>query len=1167
MFKTIVTFLRQQLPKLKPSWLWLGAILWVVALVLAWWLGPRLTVGDMRPLQSVWGRVVFTLIWLWLAFAYSAWLIWRRVRQLRAERHEQQTLEQDPLQIHVDSQQTFLDRWLAAFQTQFGKRALYAMPWYLTIGLTGSGKTSLIHRANPANKLNPKLDAELREFAGDQQVGCWVGESAVIWDPDGQLLAQPEAEQKQEPTGHRHARLWQHLLQWLSQNRRRQPLNGLVMTLDISWLAQASVSERKAYAQVMRARLQDVAVTINTRLPIYITLTHLDMLNGFDRMYRQLNREARQAVLGVTFTPQASHGKGWLEELDAFWDEWITHLNDNLPEMLLNQSDRGVRNTLFAFVRQLAGLKDYVMDVLTETLASGEDRSFIVRGVYASSVYQRGVPFDVFAQSASRRYQLPEPVNAAMSGESNTFFVQRLFPEVIFPEASLAGENRLHSLYRRRRLGIGIACMAAAGLALIGGWHHFYRVNEEAGRNVLTKAQAFIGTNELVGQPGFGYQQLPRLNLIRDATLSFGNYHERTPLLADLGLYQGDKIGPYVEGSYLQMLNQRFLPAVMQGLLEDLNQAPANSEQKLTILRVMRMLDDASGRNKALVEQFMAQRWQRAFPGLGKVQEQLMQHLDYALEHTDWHQARERKDAVAIDAFAPFSDPIVRAQRELSKLPMYQRVYQSLVMKATQVLPPDLAIRDEVGPTFDPVFSLRSDKTGSVPRLLTYPGFSDYYLKQDKALLELTALDAWVLGQRERAQFSEADRREILRQVNDRYITDYINQWQKVVANLDVQTLDSPEQALDVLTDITGNDQPFQRVLTTVSDNTRIRKLAEDDNDTAQGINTRIGRPFMTINAALSGRGEQGPLVQEVNQKLTDLYHYLDQIVNATDPGQAALKAVQVRQGNKFADPVFALQQYARGLPAPLDRWVGQLAEESASLVTGLAMSSLNQEWLDNVVTPFNEKLADRYPFNPASDKDVPLSEMERFFMSGGTLDSFYQANLKSMLENGMLDGDNASPLQAELVKQLERANRIRQTLFNAQGSLEVHFVVEPLELTANKRRSVLNLDGQLLEYSHGRRQKTPLVWPNSMRDGAESKLTLVPDDRERSPRSLSFNGPWAMFRLINNDQLTQVNDNTFDVRFSLEQGAMTYRVYTDASHNPFAGGLFSQFRLPDSLY
>jgi len=711
--------------------------------------------------------------------------------------------------------------------------------------------------------------------------------------------------------------------------------------------------------------------------------------------------------------------------------------------------------------------------------------------------------------------------------------------------------------------------MGVLAALLVIGWHHYYRLNEEAGRNVLNKAQAFTDTTELAGQQnqGFGYGQLPRLNLIREATLSFGDYREKTPVLSEMGLYQGDKIGPFVEGTYLQLLSQRFLPAVMQGLQDDLNQAPKGSEQKLAILRIMRMIDDASGRNKSVVEQYMGQRWQRAFPGQGKVQEHLMQHLDYALEHTDWHQARQQKDAQAIAAFEPFRTPIADAQRELSKLPMFQRIYQSLVTKSLDVLPPDMMMRDEVGPVFDTVFALRNDKAGTVPRLLTNAGFSEYFVKQDKTLFDLAALDAWVLGQREKVYLSEEDRREIQRQVNDRYITDYVNQWQKVLAGLDVQPLETPEQALDVLTAITGNDQPFQRVIAALNDNTRARKLSDNDNDPAQLMNARISRTFMTTNSTLSGRGDQVALIQEVNQKLTEFYHSLEQIVNAGDPGQAALKAMQLRQTNRFADPAFALQQYARSLPTPLDRWVGQIAEQSSHLVMDLAMSSLNQEWQDKVVTPFNDQLADRYPFNPESDKDVALSEMERFFAPGGTLDSFYQANLKSILNEGQGSGDVNTTLQTELVKQLDRADRIRKTLFNAQGGLEVHFVLEPIELTANKRRSVLNLDGQLLEYSHGRRQKTPLVWPNNMRDGAESKITLVPDNRERSPRSLGYIGPWAMFRLINTGELRQVNENTFDVQFAVDQGSMSYRVYTDASHNPFAGGLFSQFQLPESLY
>ena len=498
---------------------------------------------------------------------------------------------------------------------------------------------------------------------------------------------------------------------------------------------------------------------------------------------------------------------------------------------------------------------------------------------------------------------------------------------------------------------------------------------------------------------------------------------------------------------------------------------------------------------------------------------------------------------------------------------MYQRVYQNLVVKAGDVLPPDLNVRDEVGPTFDTVFALRNESAGQVPRLLTWPGFSDFFLKQDKALIDLTAMDAWVLGQRKLSQLSEADRKEITRQVNDRYVTDYVNQWQKLLTNLDVQTLASPEQALDVLSAITGNDQPFQRVLAALDDNTRIRKISDAEGDPAQAITARIGRPFMATNGVLTGRGEQGPLISEVNQKLIELQHYMELIVNATEPGQSALKAVQLRLTNKYADPVFALQQYARGLPEPLNRWVGQLADQSSQLVIDLAMSSLNQEWQAKVLAPFNSQLADRYPFNPGSAKDVPLSEMERFFAPGGTLDSFYQVNLKPMVEGGLMEGELSSPIQAELIKQLDRAARIRQIFFSQQGNLEVQFALEPIELTANKRRSVLNLDGQLLEYAHGRRNKIPLVWPNTMRDGAESKITLVPAARERSPRSEGFVGPWAMFRLMDKGELTQVNEATFDVRFPVDQGAMTYRVYTDSAQNPFTGGLFSQFSLPESLY
>lgn len=143
------------------------------------------------------------------------------------------------------------------------------------------------------------------------------------------------------------------------------------------------------------------------------------------------------------------------------------------------------------------------------------------------------------------------------------------------------------------------------------------------------------------GMDDSGYLQLPLLNPVRDATLAYGDWGDRS-WLADMGLYQGTRVGPYVEKTYLKLLEQRYLPALLNGLVKQMNSAPPESEEKLAALRVIRMLEDKSGRNDAVVKQFMAKRWSEQFHGKRDVQAQLMSHLDYALAHTDWHAQRQQ---------------------------------------------------------------------------------------------------------------------------------------------------------------------------------------------------------------------------------------------------------------------------------------------------------------------------------------------------------------------------------------------------------------------------------------------------------------------------------------------------------------------------------------------
>ena len=866
------------------------------------------------------------------------------------------------------------------------------------------------------------------------------------------------------------------------------------------------------------------------------------------------------------------HALGWLKEKRA--RQPLDRMNLALPDLMVAQTH--TRASLFSFSRQMQGSREPLVSLL-EGLLDGENMNVMLRGVYLTSSLQRGQMDDIFTQSAARQYRLGNnPLASWPLVDTAPYFTRSLFPQALLAEPNLATESRAWLIRSRRRLTVFSATGGVAALLLITGWHHYYNGNYQSGITVLKQAKAFMDVPPPQGEDDFGNLQLPLLNPVRDATLAYGDWGDRSRL-ADMGLYQGRRIGPYVEQTYLQLLEQRYLPSLFNGLVKAMNAAPPESEEKLAVLRVMRMLEDKSGRNNEVVKQYMAKRWSEKFHGQRDIQAQLMSHLDYALAHTDWHAERQAGDGDAISRWTPYDKPVVSAQKELSKLPVYQRVYQSLKTRALGVLPADLNLRDQVGPTFDQVFTSADDNKLVVPQFLTRYGLQSYFVKQRDELVELTAMDSWVLNLTRSVKYSDADRAEIQRQLTEQYISDYTATWRAGMDNLNIRNFESIGQLTGALEQVISGDQPLQRALTVLRDNTQpgvfSEKLSAKEREEALAepdyqLLTRLGHEFAPENSTLAVQKDKESTMQAVYQQLTELHRYLLAIQNAPVPGKSALKAVQLRLDQNSSDPIFATRQMAKTLPAPLNRWVGRLTDQAWHVVMVEAVHYMEVDWRDSVVKPFNEQLANNYPFNPRSAQDASLDAFERFFKPDGILDTFYQQNLKLFIDNDLSleDGDNNVIIREDIIAQLETAQKIRDIFFSKQNGLGTSFAVETVSLSGNKRRSVLNLDGQLVDYSQGRNYTAHLVWPNNMREGNESKLTLI-GTSGNAPRSISFSGPWAQFRLFGAGQLTGVQDGYFTVRFSVDGGAMTYRVHTDTEDNPFSGGLFSQFGLSDTLY
>lgn len=1194
------------------------ALLAIVFLLIGvWWLGPHWTWRGQQPLADLPMRIVCTLVILMVPVLAWLWSLRRRNRRLEAERGAVAQRQDDPLLRFVQAQERALDQSLALLRTNLkGRNALYELPWYLVLGQENTGKTSFINRSSQSFSLSNEIKAGVRRSFADPDlaydIDWWMGDEAVLIDPPGELVSQadvapvPETDVDASPDANApvqpaattpeparsaarvslppgaHARLWAGLVDWLGRNRSRRPLNGVVLMVDLVTLLNQKASDRKALAILLRTRLAELSRHLGTRPPLYVVLSKFDLLNGFEPFFARLPRAVREDIFGFTFTLDSVHDyDAWLEELAERYDGFIQRLNEQIFDAMGDAATMEAREALFSLVRQLAGMRPVLLGFLEEVL--GSDRYItpaLPRGVYFSSVYQQGLLCDAFVNAASQSYGLTKPTaHAKPSGRSVVYFAQQVFQRIIYPEAGLAGDNLKVMADKRRTLMVGFSVAALGCLLMGGGWYHYHDVNRQMAMSVLEKSREFSAHKIDSGSDPTGRNLLQPLDQIRSAVAVVGDYRKAWPVVSELGLYQGRKIGPKVDEAYLQLLSRRFLPELANGVMNAINGAPSGSNQQLAALRVYRMIEDRQNRRPPIVEDWMTQQWQAAFPGQGSVQNGLMRHLDYAMKYADAELPRNQAR-------------IAEVQQRLRQIPMPQRVYMTMREQAGKILHSPLDLRNEVGPAFDIVYKDPTATAGQdgastrIDPLLTAAGYHGYFAAHGKDYTDLAMIDRWTLGERQRIDYSEADKQVLAERVRALYSSDYIDTWQRGLNQLEVVDFNDLSQAVTVLGNVISPAAPLRRLVETVRDNTVLSPpspgvaAAGQPRDTVEPVAANaitganvpqvaaIARPFAPLADLLVAKGDKPSYLDESMAAISRVHDTLKTVHDSPEPGKAALAVVLDRFALKGADPIGNLQRVAVGLPEPLNRQVKKLADESSQVLLIEALKELERRWETDVYRYYQERLAGRYPFSPNSRIDASLEDFTALFGPQGRLAQFKEQYLKLFFDDNLealySERRGGYLVRMDVLAQLEAADRIRDAFFNSRGALGVQFSIQPLGLTSSRRSSVLSVEGQLISYSHGASNSVGLIWPNNLGDSTESRITLV--SAAGTSSGLAYRGSWSMFRLLSQARLDSATANSVDLSFSANDGAMRYRITAEKANNPFTQASFDGFALPDTL-
>ncbi len=316
---------------------------------------------------------------------------------------------------------------------------LYALPWYLVIGESGSGKTSAIKSA----RLSSPLSDIARTAGITATANCdwWFFEEAIILDSAGRYTIPVDEKRDREE--------WEKFLALLAQYRRREPLNGLIVVVSADSLLADDHEKLHLDGQSTRKRIDQLMRVVGAKFPVYVLVTKMDLVYGFVDFFNCFNEEDSSQAMGYM------NRKGnpyWHETMAQAWTYLTGQIND-LRLIMAHQAKTPPPAALLfpgEFNGLRPGLDSFIKAVFSENPYQETPH---LRGLYFSSARQEGLP-------ASGRFSYMEPpapdTQAPATGKD--FFLKDLFRGILPGDRILF--RPILEFLRWRRLTSNTALMA-----------------------------------------------------------------------------------------------------------------------------------------------------------------------------------------------------------------------------------------------------------------------------------------------------------------------------------------------------------------------------------------------------------------------------------------------------------------------------------------------------------------------------------------------------------------------------------------------------------------------------------------------------------------------------------------------------------------------------------
>lgn len=518
------------------------------------------------------GIVIFTgMVWaewpMWVGFFIAAGILgiflaaiffYKLFLKRKEQKFVSRIIEQENLSPAAagatdrEASKEMQEKWKAAMdalkQSHLKKKGnpLYVLPWYMIIGKSGSGKTTAIESA--------KLSSSFSEInrvsgiSGTRNCDWWFFEQAILIDTAGRYAIPVDEDRDLDE--------WRKFLEILARYRKKEPLNGLIVTVSADSLNDMNKEAIETYGRDIRNRIDELMRVLGAKFPVYVMVTKCDLIQGMTHFSDCLGEELLGQTMGMVNHHLEQNPMDFVSKCFQTMGERIRDLRllilqklqggSITPELILFPSEfEKLKPGFEAFTRGIFQKNPY------------QETPFF-RGIFFSSGCQEGTPFSHFMKDLgliSEKEVLP--------GTSKGLFLHDFFSWLLPSDRGLFRETKRSIAWQRLTRNIGFAAWTTLIIALCGILSFSFVKNLHTIKTATTR---FSIPGMVQGEPA---NHISTLEQFRIAIKTFEESNRRW-WIPKLGLNESLKVESEHKKKFCALMLKRLIDPMDRKMADDL---------------------------------------------------------------------------------------------------------------------------------------------------------------------------------------------------------------------------------------------------------------------------------------------------------------------------------------------------------------------------------------------------------------------------------------------------------------------------------------------------------------------------------------------------------------------------------------------------------------------